>query len=142
MIDRKVPMIGSFNQSRKITYKTALNWMSVMNRIKDCHLYLKSKNLGEPAEANRVRELFENLGLEKDRLHLEGHSINVATHLDRYRNLDIALDTFPYTGCTTTADALWMGVPVLTVIAIISQTGSCGIKRVNRPEWICANEIE
>ena len=50
-----------------------------MNRIKECHLYLKSKNLGEQAEAERVRRMFEDLGLEKDRLHLEGHSVNVAT---------------------------------------------------------------
>ena len=84
MLERKVPMIGSFNQSRKITEETAQNWMEALNAIPESHLYLKSKNLGE-REAKRVEEMFKRLGLDKDRIHLEGHSANVKIHLDRYR---------------------------------------------------------
>ena len=144
MIERGIPVIGSFNQSRKITSKTAESWMSVLNAIPEAHLYLKSKNLGEDAEADRIKNMFQSLGLKTERLHLEGHSPNVATHLDRYRNIDIALDTFPYTGCTTTADALWMGVPVLTIsgTSMVSRQAAAVLKGAGHAEWICESNGE
>jgi len=98
---------GSFNQSRKITPQTATHWMTVLNAVPGSRLLLKSKNLGEPIEQERIRTLFGKLGLEDSRLELHGHSASIDEHLGRYHDVDIALDTFPYTGCTTTADALW-----------------------------------
>ena len=58
--------------------------------------------------------------------------------------MDIALDTFPYTGCTTTADALWMGVPVLTIAGetMVSRQAAAVLSGVNRNEWICSDEKE
>ena len=87
--------------------------------------------------------MFKRLGLDKDRIHLEGHSANVKIHLDRYRNLDIALDTFPYTGCTTT-DALWMGVPVFTVAgsSMVSRQAASVLNGAGHPEWICQSREE
>ena len=118
--------------------------MEVLNEVKDAHLFLKSKNLGEKEEQIRIRELFEGLGLAADRVHLEGHSPSVEYHLDRYQNIDIALDTFPYTGCTTTADALWMGVPVLTVSGntMVSRQASAVLKAAGHPEWICKDKYD
>ncbi|MCP9809130.1 tetratricopeptide repeat protein [Cyanobium sp. HWJ4-Hawea] len=139
LLKRGHPMLGSFNQSRKITATTAERWMAVLEAIPEAHLFLKSKNLGEPVEAERVRELFGGLGLAAERLHLEGHSPSVAVHLDRYREMDLALDTFPYTGCTTSADALWMGVPVLTVAgqSMVSRQAAAVLTAAGRAEWIC-----
>ena len=111
----KLITFGSFNQSRKITPQTASHWMAVLNAIANSRLILKSKNLGEEVERQRVRNLFQQMGLAPERLELRGHSPSVEEHLAAYNDVDIALDTFPYTGCTTIADALWMGVPVLTV---------------------------
>ena len=61
-----------------------------------------------------------------------------------YKNVDIALDTFPYTGCTTTADALWMGVPVLTVAGttMVSRQAAAVLTGAGHPEWICKDGIE
>ena len=98
LAERGIAMLGSFNQSRKITQETAKNWMAVLQTIPNAHLYLKSKNLGEEQEAKRIRQLFKQLGLAPERLHLHGHSPNVQAHLEQYKNLDLALDTFPYTG--------------------------------------------
>ena len=89
--------------------------MEVLRAVPKSRLLLKSKNLGEEVERQRVQELFKSLGLAPERLELRGHSPSLEEHLAGYHDVDIALDTFPYTGCTTTADALWMGVPVLTV---------------------------
>ncbi|MEB3235129.1 MAG: tetratricopeptide repeat protein [Cyanobacteriota bacterium] len=132
---------GSFNQSRKITHRTAAHWLAVLNAVPGSRLLLKSKNLGEEVEQQRVRELFAALGLAPERLDLRGHSPTIEAHLASYADVDIALDTFPYTGCTTTADALWMGVPVLTVAgsSMVSRQAAAVLAGVGRADWICAD---
>ena len=88
--------------------------------------------------------LFEEMGLEPQRLELRGHSPSLEEHLAAYHDVDIALDTFPYTGCTTTADALWMGVPVLTVAgkSMVSRQAAAVLQGVGCEQWICKNEAE
>jgi protein O-GlcNAc transferase len=82
--------------------------------------------------------------LAPERLHLLGHSLSVKEHLEAYRMVDIALDTYPYTGCTTTADALWMGVPVLTVAgrSMVSRQAAAVLTGAGHDEWICKNVEE
>ena len=135
---------GSFNQSRKITPRTASHWMAVLNAIPNSKLLLKSKNLGEEVERQRVATLFEAMGLAAERLELRGHSPSLEEHLAAYNDVDIATDTFPYTGCTTTADALWMGVPVLTVAgeSMVSRQAAAVLHGVDCAQWICNNEAE
>ena len=132
---------GSFNQSRKITQTTAEHWLAVLQAVPGSRLLLKSKNLGEGVEQERVRELFAGLGLAPERLELRGHSPTVDAHLASYADVDIALDTYPYTGCTTTADALWMGVPVLSVAgeSMVSRQAAAVLAGAGRPEWICGD---
>ena len=116
-------MLGNKNRSRSAVSTRAakshlarhpIGWLC-STPVPNSKLLLKSKNLGEEVERQRVTKLFQELGLAPERLELRGHSPSVEEHLAAYNDVDIALDTFPYTGCTTTADALWMGVPVLTV---------------------------
>jgi len=135
---------GSFNQSRKITPKTASHWMGVLNAIPSSKLLLKSKNLGEQVERQRVETLFKEMGLAPDRLELRGHSHSLEEHMASYNDVDIALDTFPYTGCTTTADALWMGVPVLTVEgdSMVSRQAAAVLRGVGLDRWICCDGAE
>lgn len=135
---------GSFNQSRKITLQTARQWMAALQSVPGSNLVLKSKNLGESTEQQRVREMFSQLGLEQERLMLLGHSPSVKEHLAAYGKIDVALDTYPYTGCTTTADALWMGVPVLTVAgrSMVSRQAASVLTGAGHPEWICQNTTE
>src|SRR5207249_9346171 len=64
----------------------------------------------------RVRHAFESLGIAEDRLELLGRTPDLAEHFQLYRRVDVALDTFPYNGTTTTCEALWMGVPVVTLL--------------------------
>lgn len=135
---------GSFNQTRKITPRTAAHWMEVLRAVPESRLLLKSKNLGEEVERHRVQELFQGLGLAPERLELRGHSPSLEEHLAGYHDVDIALDTFPYTGCTTTADALWMGVPVLTVAgeSMVSRQAAAVLSGVGEGGWICADGAE
>ena len=135
---------GSFNQTRKITPRTAEHWIAVLQAVPQSRLLLKSKNLGEEVERQRVQELFSNLGLQPERLELRGHSPSLEEHLAGYHDVDIALDTFPYTGCTTTADALWMGVPVLTVAgnSMVSRQAAAVLSGIGEERWICADAKE
>ena len=135
---------GSFNQSRKITPQTASNWMALLNALPNSKLLLKSKNLGEKVERERILSLFRKLGLAKERLEMRGHSPSLEEHLASYNDVDIALDTFPYTGCTTTADALWMGVPVLTLAgeSMVSRQAAAVLQGVGCEQWICSNKAE
>ena len=140
----KMITFGSFNQSRKITPRTASHWMAVLNAIPDSKLLLKSKNLGEQVERQRIETLFQEMGLAPERLELRGHSPSLEDHFAAYGDVDIALDTFPYTGCTTTADALWMGVPVLTVAgeSMVSRQAAAVLQGVGLEQWICSDETE
>ena len=135
---------GSFNQSRKVTRETAKHWLAALQAVPGSHLLLKSKNLGEKTEQQRVRQLFAHLGLEEERLELMGHSPSVADHLATYSLVDIALDTYPYTGCTTTADALWMGVPVLTIAgrSMVSRQAAAILAGAGCGQWICQDVEE
>jgi len=135
---------GSFNQSRKITNTTVEKWMKVLKCIPSSKLMLKSKNLAEPTEEARIRNLFLQHGLTNERLILRGHSPTVEAHLEAYSNVDVCLDTYPYTGCTTTADALWMGVPVLTIAGrtMVSRQAAAVLAGGGCENWICGTNEE
>jgi predicted O-linked N-acetylglucosamine transferase (SPINDLY family) len=77
-------------------------------------------------------------GIEKSRLTCCGHEATTASHLARYHEVDIALDTFPYNGTTTTCEALWMGVPVVTRSGRIhaARVGASILTAMNRTDWI------
>lgn len=132
---------GSFNQSRKITPKTAKNWALVLSKIPNSKLLLKSKNLGEKVEQERIKELFRGQDIDPQRIELRGHINSLEEHMEAYNEIDIALDTYPYTGCTTTADAIWMGVPVLTVQgnSMVSRQASAVLAGAGMTEWICTD---
>jgi predicted O-linked N-acetylglucosamine transferase (SPINDLY family) len=85
----------------------------VLDAVPGSRLVLKWKSLGEPSVRARLQSAFADLGVGADRLELRGAS----HHLDmlgQYGDIDIALDTFPYSGGITSAEALWMGAPVVT----------------------------
>jgi len=105
---------GSFNNLCKITPPTVACWSRLLNRVAGSRLKLKYRGLDDPAVAARFRALFAAQGITADRLDLEGWSEYV-DFLTRYHAVDVALDPFPFGGGLTTCEALWMGVPVVTL---------------------------
>ena len=75
---------------------------------------MKYRGLETLGNKERILTQFDQLGIETSRIMLEGGAVHLE-HLNRYNDIDIALDTFPYSGGITTCEALWMGVPVITV---------------------------
>ena len=106
---------GSFNHARKLTDATIDLFCDVMAANPGTELVLKSISFCEDAEKQRIRGRFEKRGLESKRLNLLDWVEGGINHLELYSEVDVALDPIPYGGATTTAEALWMGVPVLTL---------------------------
>ncbi len=89
-------------------------------------LYLKCKQLKTDSVRDRVLGYFDAAGIEAERISMDAFVPSVQDHLNKYAGVDLGLDTFPYNGTTTTCEALWMGVPVLSV-AGNRHTGRVGL---------------
>jgi predicted O-linked N-acetylglucosamine transferase (SPINDLY family) len=85
---------------------------------------------------------FAREGIPPERLDLQPRISASRDHLAMYNNIDIALDPFPYCGVTTTCEALWMGVPVVTLAedAFVSRMGLTLLEAAGHPEWIAFDE--
>jgi protein O-GlcNAc transferase len=131
---------GCFNNLSKMTGQVVALWARVLAAVPDSRLFLKSPQLKEASVQRYVRETFAAHGIEPERLILEGLSSR-AEYLGCYQRVDIALDPFPYTGGTTTVEALWMGVPVLTLQGerFLSRQGVGLLMNAGLPEWIASN---
>lgn len=106
---------GSFNSLAKIGEETARLWVRVLDAVPGSRLIIKSAPLADAAVADQVRHRFETSGLARERLSLSGWKEDLEDHLQVYRDVDVALDSYPYNGATTTCEALWMGVPVVSL---------------------------
>jgi predicted O-linked N-acetylglucosamine transferase (SPINDLY family) len=105
---------GSFNNPAKIGPELIGLWSRILRRLPGSHLLLKYLAVDDPSVSRRYRELLAQQGVEPERIELEGG----AGHEDLlrcYQRVDVALDTWPYNGGLTTCEALWMGVPVVTL---------------------------
>jgi predicted O-linked N-acetylglucosamine transferase (SPINDLY family) len=105
---------GSFNNMSKVTPAVIALWAAVLQAVPDARLILKWKSLADAAECARVRQAFGAHGVAPERLDLRGPSPHPAM-LGEYGEIDIGLDPFPFCGGLTTCEALWMGVPIVTL---------------------------
>ena len=104
---------GSFASQIKITGPVIEAWSRILKRNASSTLLLKNGALGSIANREFVYTLFAKQGIARERLHLEGPAEHYE-FLAAYSQIDIALDTFPYNGGTTTTESIWQGVPVVT----------------------------
>ena len=103
---------GCFNNYSKVTDAMLLLWRQILADVPGARLLLKSRLFGSEEGRSLAVERFGRLGLDASRIELRGFS---ADYLAEYADMDIALDTSPYTGGLTTCEALYMGVPVVTL---------------------------
>jgi len=114
---------GSFNNSCKINPLIITLWAQILKASAGSRLLLKFKAGDDRQVRDNYFRRFERLGIPRDRVDIYGFKPAVE-HLQLYGEVDIALDTYPYNGTTTTCDALWMGVPVISLV------GKCHVSRV------------
>lgn len=106
---------GSFNTLAKMTPRVVELWARIVGKVQGARLFLKAGPLADEGVRKHVQQQFEAHGLDPSRLLLEGRTPGQLGHLERYADVDIALDPFPYNGTTTTCEALFMGVPVIAL---------------------------
>lgn len=135
---------GSFNNIIKLTPRTIALWSRVLNAVPGSRMILKATQLSAQATRDRLRAAFAAHGIAGDRFIMYDRIQSFRDHLAVYDRLDIALDPVPLTGGTTTADALWMGVPVVTLAgpAMVERMSASFLTAIGRSEWIATSEDE
>lgn len=144
MLERGHPTFGSFNALSKLSDQTVALWSAVLRAVPNARLLLKTKVLSDDAVKQHTLARFAAHGIAANRLELMGWAPHVSHHLALYHQVDVALDTFPYNGVTTTCEALWMGVPVVSLVGqtVCSRQGRTLLNAVGLPELACENEAQ
>lgn len=126
---------GSFNNLSKLGDQTVAAWAAILRGAPTARLLLKWRSLNDPAFAAATRARFTALGVEAERIELLGW---VADPHETYGSIDVALDPLIANGGTTSCEALWMGVPVLTCAGrrMFSCVGQCYLENIGLPELI------
>jgi len=130
-IDNKMIHFGSFNNFKKISDETIEAWSSILKKKKNSKLILKSSF---EVATFKILDKFKKFGVENQIEIFHRNEYNDFNHhLNLYDKIDIALDTFPYNGVTTTFEALWKGVPVITMSGFNfnSRCGNSILKNAN-----------
>ncbi|CAN5435737.1 hypothetical protein BH09PLA1_BH09PLA1_03670 [soil metagenome] len=106
---------GSFNNLAKVTPQMLALWAQILARDARAELTIKASGIGSEAARRNIHEAFVRHGVSADRVRLVGRS-GFQEYMELFNEVDVVLDTAPFGGGTTTCHALWMGVPVLTLV--------------------------
>jgi protein O-GlcNAc transferase len=129
---------GSFNNFTKISSEVVKIWSEILRLVPDSRLVLKSFNFLDEKTRGHAMDMFAREGIITDRVESLPPNPSIREHLETYNHIDIALDTFPYNGTTTTCEALWMGVPVVALAGEthVSRVGVSLLSNVGLPELV------
>jgi protein O-GlcNAc transferase len=132
---------GSFNNIPKLTPRTLRLWVNVLKAVPDSRLLLRAPSFKDAGAVARFHRLFGEQGIPAERLTFRG-PVRLDVMMQAYGEVDIALDPFPYCGGTTTLQALWMGVPVLTMQGgqFVSRMGASFMTAAGLPDWIAKDD--
>lgn len=135
---------GSFNNLAKVTRETVALWSTVLHRTPGSRMVLKCPALSFAPARQRIQDWFSDAGIKAARLTLLGTVPKTYDHMACYQNIDIALDTSPYNGTTTTFEALWMGVPVVSKSGNrhVSRVGASILHHAGLSQWIAKDDDE
>jgi protein O-GlcNAc transferase len=135
---------GSFNYFSKVSPEVLKLWIEILKIIPDAHLIMKAKGFIDEVMCKNIMDTFNSEGIEVDRIALLPFKQSIRDHLEIYNSVDIGLDTFPYNGTTTTCEALWMGVPVITLAGIthVARVGTSLLSNIGLHELIAKNHEE
>lgn len=136
-------VFGSFNKIAKLYDEVIDAWAETLKAVPGSRLLMKTAALSEKSVCERLAAKFAERGIERERLEFEGNSPR-AQLLKTYNRVDIALDSFPYNGGTTTVEALWMGVPVVSMSGdrFVSHVGESILNALGEPGWVARNRSE
>ena len=140
-LDNGYVTFGCFNHLTKMNDGVVALWARILTAIPESRLFLKTRHLEAASAQQSVIKRFESRGINAGRLILESYAPR-ADYLAAYNRIDIVLDPFPYTGGTTSVEALWMGVPVLTLAGrqFLARQGVGLLMNAGLPEWVATDQ--
>lgn len=135
------PVFGCFNNMAKLRGPVFALWAELLHAEPAATLFLKGRQFDHQLPRDAVRQGFAAQGIKPERLRIEGFSARNGGYYDAYNDVDVALDPFPFTGGATTLDALWMGVPVVSMVGqtLVSRQGVSLLKAIGHPEWLSSD---
>jgi len=135
---------GSFNSYAKVSPVVVDMWARILLAMPAARLFLKANGLSNATTQEHIFGMFEARGVPRNRLILMGKEPTTVSHLARYSQVDLALDTYPYDGTTTTCESMWMGVPVVSLAGNhhISRVGFSLLTNVGLTELIAQTPDE
>jgi len=133
---------GSLNTVAKVSETTLRLWVKCLQAVPGSRMILKAASFSDPVVVTMIRDRFRFWGIPDSQLEIMEYLPDENDHLECYNLVDVALDTFPYHGTTTTCEALWMGVPVVTLAGEMhhSRVGISLLNHVGHPEWVAKTE--
>ena len=141
VINNNFITFGCFQQFSKLNDATLQNWCAILKGCNGSKIKIKNKQLSDESIKQAFLARLQGLGFDTDCVILEGGSPR-SEYLQSYNSVDIMLDTFPYPGGTTTCEALWMGVPTLTLAGntLLSRQGMSMLHCVGLNDWVTHNQ--
>ena len=135
---------GCFNNMAKLNPDLFGMWADILLQVPDSHLRLKARTLTDERVKQELKDYFTSRGIAEERLDFFGHTRKIHEHLAHYNQVDVALDSYPYHGTTTTCEAMWMGCPVVTRAGSthVSRVGVSLLTAVGLEEFITENREE
>ena len=142
-LNEGVVTFGCFNSTAKLGDEVLALWSQVLLSVPGSRLMLKSKQMDESSIREQIVARFSAYGIERGRLIIDGWSSR-EDYLAAYGRVDIGLDPFPFTGGTTTAESLWMGVPVVTLAGqrFLSRQGVGLLMNAGLSDWVAESEAD
>ena len=133
---------GSFNNTSKVTGEVVRVWSEILKRVSNSRLIVKSAQMGDEETRRRYLNTFVKFGIDAGRVELLARIDAADGHLRAYDRIDVGLDPFPYNGTTTTCEALWMGVPVVTVTGAnhVARVGASLLTHCGLTELVASDE--
>ena len=131
---------GSLSSQYKVTTEVIGAWSKILKACSNSRLIVKNSYLGSEGNRQFLHGKFADFGVERERVELQGPSDHFR-FLETYNEIDVALDTFPYNGGTTTTEAIWQGVPMLTFYGDrwVSRTSASLLRAGNLSDYVAAD---
>ncbi|HAX78233.1 MAG TPA: hypothetical protein DCY88_21040, partial [Cyanobacteria bacterium UBA11372] len=146
LLEKGYITFGCFNNLSKVNPQLISYWANILKNVPESRMLIKSWTLSDSGMRDELHRLFQQQGIEPNRIELSGWIAAKNEHLSLYDRVDIALDTFPYNGTTTTCEAMWMGVPVISLagkshvsrvgVSLLSSVGLEELIAQSAPEYI------
>ena len=140
-LENRYITFACFNNVAKLASPVLALWGRILRALPESRLHLKAVQLDDPQLVANLANAFESRGVGRERLIIEGRSSR-EEYLRCYQQVDFGLDPFPWPGGTTTAEALWMGIPFLTMRGdrFSSRNGASIATNAGLSDWIAQNE--